>query len=274
MSGEVPEYFTKLAKEPKMRLQQPRSTLKNPMARETCRTGFPVAAMKKSLLLSGALEGKYVFVYEQPAGAAEFYLMKLTTLYIPVSNVTPQESTILMNSLNAGIPYLGLVKVEVGGDVNHMLAFVVLKNAVASPYSHTLYLFETYDTSKTFMGDSDGWIDRITKKVTESAKLSPGSMNYKRVVPPGIDLQEYDDASKARCVMWALVFLKKISSLPNLKAATMEDFQKIYAELNLHNGSAKAYSAYIEGIVYGAKGGRRRKTRRTRKTRKTVRSNP
>lgn len=168
MSGEVPEYFTKLAKEPKTRLQQPRSTLKNPMARETCRVDFPVAAMKKTLLLPGALEGKYVFLYEQPKGAAEFYLMKLTTTYIPMSNVTPAENTLLMNSLNAGIPYLGLVKVDVGAAGNHMLAFVVLKNTEPTTHSHTLYLFETYDTSKTFMGDSDGWIDRLTKKGNRS----------------------------------------------------------------------------------------------------------
>jgi hypothetical protein len=268
MSGEVPEYFTKLAKEPKVRLQQPRSTMKNPMARETCRADFPIAAMKKTLLLPGALEGKYVFLYDQPKGSEEFYLGKLGTIFLGTSRVTGEETILLMNSLEAGIPYLGLVKVDVGAAGNHMLAFVVLKNAEASPHSHTLYLFETYDTSKTFMGDSDKWIGKITEMVTSASVLEPGKMNFKRVAPPGINLQEYDDDSKARCVMWALVFLKKISSLPDLKTATMKDFQNIYNELRVHNESAKAYSVYVEGLIYGATGGRKKKTRRVRKIKK------
>lgn len=254
------DYFSRLDKSPLIRIQYPRTKANVGLYdRETCKVDFPLRLFKYKLLRKGAQEGKYVFFYEyaDPQKKTEFLITKFLDTFVLYYFLSKEESRMLKQEVMSGKPYLGTVMLDLEESGNHIVSFLLRKGSTRQSYE--LFLFETYDTSAVFFNNSNAWIDPLVS--TLSRDLDGAKISYTRTIPPTFNLQEYDEDNKGRCVMWGLVFLYKLSLLPNLSTATRDDFNSMYNELNTLNTSKSTYSK-IESIVYGAS---RKKTRRVKR---------
>lgn len=250
------------------RIQYPRSSAPvGPLARETCRAGFPSGLYKYKHLAKGARDGKYFFLYghslRKPPTSSEFYVetveMSAGTERFIIPYMTHEETEMLKTKLVEGIPYLGTVTVPVGEAGNHVIAFLLRKKADM----YEMFLFETYDTSAVFFDNSNAWIDALVKYF-KTLVIPKATIKYTRMVPKGTDLQKNDRDGKGRCVMWALVFLYKLSLIPDIKNTTETELRKIYVELDKDIDR-------IDSILYGARRikTRRRRGKKTTSTRRT-----
>lgn len=247
------------------RIQYPRSSAPvDALARETCKPGFPTGLYKFKHLAQGARAGKYVFLYghslQKYPSSSEFYLdtagvSKASDGFI-IPYISLEERTLLSTKLVEGIPYLGTITLRIPEAGNHVVAFLLRKKADM----YEMFLFETYDTSAAFFGNNNAWID-ILVNYFKLLIIPNATIKYTRMVSKDTDLQKNDVDGKGRCVMWALVFLYKLSLIPDLKNATEADLKKIYDDLEKNIDT-------IQSILYGA---RRIKTRRRGKKSKSTR---
>lgn len=247
------------------RIQYPRSSAPvDALARETCKPGFPTGLYKFKHLAQGARAGKYFFLYghslQKYPSSSEFYLdttgfSKGSNGFI-ISYMSSEERTILTTKLVEGIPYLGSITLRLAEAGNHVIPFLLRKKGGM----YEMFLFETYDTSDAFFGNSNAWIDVLVNYLKLSI-IPNATIKYTRMVSKETNLQKDDVDGKGRCVMWALVFLYKLSLIPDLKTATEADLKKIYDDLEKNIDT-------IQSIIYGA---RRIKTRRRGKKSKSTR---
>jgi hypothetical protein len=250
------------------RIQYPRSSAPvGPLARETCRTGFPTGPYKYKHLAQGARAGKYFFLYghslQKYPSSSEFYLdtaglSKASDGFI-IPYITNEETKILTTKLAEGIPYLGTITLRIAEAGNHVIPFLLRKKADM----YEMFLFETYDTSAVFFDNNNAWIDILVNYLKLSI-IPNATIKYTRMVSKETNLQKDDLDGKGRCVMWALVFLYKLSLIPDLKNATEADLKKIYDDLEKNIDT-------IQSIIYGARRIKttRRRGKKSTSTRKT-----
>lgn len=267
------------------RVQYPRKTAPvKEISRETCSNTFDVPGFKYKILKDGALQGRYGFIVSFE-GKTEFFTyptlpptavkegiasgVSVPSVYEKGGYSTrsmfgPTDRDMLNSFLENGLPVLGIIKLMLPDGQYHMVTYLLRKT---DPKDYRIDFFETYDTSSIFLKGSNEWMQSVgremIKHLPDFSKETDSTLGMFRQVinpnsPPGINLQQ-DDDKYGRCVMWALVFLRRLSQMPDLKTKT--DFSDLYKELIAENKTEEGRKK-IMGLVYGS----------ARKGRKTYRS--
>jgi hypothetical protein len=136
------------------------------------------------------------------------------------------------------IPILGTFVIQTGEE-EHLLTYLLQPTEYLFP---TLWIFETYNTSRVFFGRDTGW--------AEALEYQLGAFTHEMAIPRGIDLQSFEDPEYGRCVMWGLVILDYLKKM-DLRTAGKEEFAKMYREIDAKNQTKVGFQE-LQSIVYGA----------------------
>jgi hypothetical protein len=219
------------------RIQPPRKTASTGLQRETCKPRFDGNSYVKKILGPKTDRVSYVADYStRETGDFTF------DYYNAYSNLS-QQGTNEFEKLKANqIPILGLIFLVVAppktGAVYHTIAYL-LQPGDDGP---KLWLFETYDTTKYWLQDSKDWAQKIAEKL--------GAKTFERAVPSEMNIQQFDEYGKARCIMWSLIFLDFLKKM-ELRTANREDFLNMYNTIAEDSKTNKGFLK-LQSIVYGA----------------------
>jgi hypothetical protein len=229
------------------RILYPRAAVKgkDALRRETCRPDFPANSFVKNIL--GPRNDKFTYLADHSTSTIGDFSY-INGKAIPTLT---QDGIIEINRAKANkLPVLGLIFLEIGY-VRHAIAYLLQPTYDDS----TLWLFETYDTTKEWFGGNDAWVEKLAKAMA--------ARYYERAVPSEINIQEFDGPPS--CIMWSLIFLHYLKQM-DLRNANAEDFSKMYDEIMKENQTEPGFLR-LQSIVHGAIGGSRKTLKRRRRKR-------